>query len=95
MAIPKVKATYSLDVETVRTLDRTARRLGVTKSEALRRAIRATAVAAVPAKESDALVALSELQGALALSPSRALRWEAQTRAERRASSLRRTSRRP
>ena len=38
MAIPKIKATYSLDVETVRMLVHMARRWGVSKSEALRRA---------------------------------------------------------
>jgi len=41
MATPTVKTTYSLDLETVRTLEALARRWNV--SEALRRAIRATA----------------------------------------------------
>ena len=43
MAIPIVKATYSLDVNTVKALERMAKRWAVSKSEALRRAIRAAA----------------------------------------------------
>ena len=40
MATPTIKSTYSLDVESVRALDDLARRWQVSKSEALRRAIR-------------------------------------------------------
>ena len=43
MAIPKIKSTYSLDVETVRTLESLARRWNVSKTEVVRRAIRAAA----------------------------------------------------
>lgn len=43
MAIPKIKATYSLDPETIALLERVSRRWGVSKSEALRRAIQALA----------------------------------------------------
>jgi hypothetical protein len=43
MAIPKIKSTYSLDVETVRTLESLARRWNVSKTEVVRRAIRSAA----------------------------------------------------
>ena len=43
MAITTIKSTYSLDVETVRTLESLACRWNVSKSEVLRRAIRAAA----------------------------------------------------
>ena len=69
MAVPRIKATYSLDVESIR-----ARKIWrgiwvVASSEALRRAIRA-AVDAGRGEESDALRAFNELQEALALSPA-------------------------
>ena len=43
MAVTTIKSTYSLDVETVRTLESLARRWNVSKSEVLRRAVRAAA----------------------------------------------------
>lgn len=43
MAVTTIKSTYSLDVETVRTLESLARRWNVSKSEVLRRAIRSAA----------------------------------------------------
>lgn len=89
MASPTVKSTYSLDVETVRTLERMARRWRVSKSEALRRAIRAAADrAAEPG--SDGVVALDQLQHSLALDLETAGRWEGEIRRERRASTARR-----
>ena len=45
MTIHRIKGTYSLDAGTVRELDRLARRWKTSKSEALRRAIRAAAAA--------------------------------------------------
>ena len=89
MAIPKIKATYSLDPSTVRALERTARRWGVSKSEVLRRAIRAAAERR-PVPSSEGLAALDRLQHALGLRPEAARRWARQVRAERRASSARR-----
>ena len=60
MAVSSIKSTYSLDSETVRLLSATARRWGVSKSEVLRRAIRA--VAAGPASHAqDPLAALQTL----------------------------------
>ena len=74
MATISVKSTYSLDVETVRALDDMARRWGVTKSEALRRAIRAARHGSTPAR-AEALTALDELQRSVKLDKRAANRW--------------------
>jgi hypothetical protein len=92
MATITVKSTYSLDVETVRTLEDMARRWGVSKSEALRRAIRAARSGPAPGAPK-ALAALDALQRSLDLDGRKAARWEKETRAERRATSTRRESR--
>lgn len=89
MATPTVKSTYSLDVETVRQLEAMARRWKVSKSEALRRAIRAAANQPGP-DQSGALEALDGLQGSLALTENAARRWEKLVRSERQASARRR-----
>jgi transposase-like protein len=89
MATTTVKSTYSLDVETVRALDDMARRWGVSKSEALRRAIR-TARHGSNSSRPEALAALDELQRSVKLNRRAANRWAERARAERRASSLRR-----
>ncbi len=93
MATPTVKSTYSMDLETVRTLEAVARRWGVSKSEALRRAIRAAAAQTAPGHPEPALAALEELQRGLKLTPLAAAAWERAVRAERRASSPRRPRR--
>lgn len=86
MAIPKIKATYSLDTETVRLLDRVSRRWGVSKSEALRQAIRASASLDAPPNADDArLAALDRLQKTAGLDSSAARAWERRVKAERRA----------
>jgi Zn-dependent peptidase ImmA (M78 family) len=82
MATHTVKTTYALDVETVRTLEDLARRWNVSKSEALRRAIRASSVQA-PGEELTPIQALDRLQRRLSLSPRGAARWAAEARAER------------
>ena len=89
-----VKATYTLDVETVRALEALARRLNTSKSEALRRAIRAASGSA-PAASSPALAALDQLQRSAGLTRARASAWMAQVRAERRAASIRRVRKAP
>jgi hypothetical protein len=91
MATPTIRSTYALDVETVRTLERIARRWRVSKSEALRRAIRAAADR--PPGNHDALEALSELQRSLGLSRQQARTWAREARNERRAGSQRGESR--
>jgi hypothetical protein len=89
MAIPTIKTTYSLDPETIRALEEMARRLGVSKSEALRRAIRAAASERGVPEGRAALEALDALQRSLGLPPSRARTWGDRMRRERRASSSR------
>ena len=83
MATHTVKTTYALDVETVRTLEDLARRWNVSKSEALRRAIRASSVQA-PGAGLTPIQALDRLQRRLGLTPRGAAGWAAQARAERR-----------
>jgi len=84
MAIPRVKSTYSLDLETVQALDALARRWGIPKSAALRRIIRSAARELDGA--SDALAAFDELQRDLDLDRDSADAWAEDVRAERRAS---------
>ena len=89
MATPSIKSTYSLDLETVRQLEAMARRWKVSKSEALRRAIRAAA-SQQPQVGQEALEALHALQDALGLTGEAAGHWEDGVRAERRAAAPRR-----
>lgn len=85
MAIAKIKATYSLDTETVRLLERVSRRWGVSKSEALRRAIRASASLPKPPDADDArLSTLSQLQKTVGLDTPASLAWQRRVSAERR-----------
>ena len=88
MAITTIKSTYALDVETVRMLEEIARRWEVSKSEALRRAIRAAADQA-PGAGQGALEALDELQASTGLIPATARAWARRVRTERRASAAR------
>ena len=80
-----VKATYTLDPETIRQLERIARAMGTSKSEAIRRAI-ALLASTEPAAGSDAVLALDELQQALAIDAGQAAAWQEAVRAERAAS---------
>lgn len=86
MAVPKIKSTYSLDPETVQTLEGMARRWGVSKSEALRRAIRNAADADLLPPD-EPLRALDVLQESLDLNVDRARRWVDEVRRERHTSS--------
>ena len=88
MATSTVKATYSLDPGTVCRLEEIARHWGVSKSEALRRAIRAAAVGPA-AGPSEPLAALDALQRGAALTPAATRAWVAEARKERRAASSR------
>ncbi len=90
MAVPRIKSTYSLPVETVAALERLATRWGVSRSEALSRAV-ASADASEPLVES--LAALDAWQAAIALDAERAASWEANVLAERRARDVRTTGR--
>jgi hypothetical protein len=88
MAITTIKSTYSLDVESVRQLEAMARRWKVSKSEALRRAIRAAAKQQ-PSAGQEALNALDRLQASMKLTTDAATRWERSSKRERRASARR------
>jgi hypothetical protein len=83
MPTPKIKATYSLDEHTMRVLERVAKRWGVSKSEALRRAIKASEE--LPADQDERLTALSELQARGNVDAKTAAAWVKTVRAERRA----------
>ena len=96
MAKVTIRSTYALDVETVRALDRMARRLRISKSEALRRAIKSAAGQAGSAVTEPvaAIIALDQLQESLRLSRGQADAWTRRMRAERRSASARREPRR-
>ena len=82
-----IRATYALDPQTVRTLDPLAREWDVSKSEALRRAIRAAGHSSHGADT--VLDAVKALQASVRLSKADANRWTAEVRAERRAAGRR------
>jgi hypothetical protein len=84
-----IKSTYTLDVDTVRTLETLSHRWKVSKSEALRRAIRAASGSA-PATVAPALAALDQLQRAVRLNPGQAALWAGRVRTGRRTASARR-----
>jgi predicted transcriptional regulator len=88
MAIPKIKTTYSLDAETVGLLERLARKWDVSKSEALRRVIRDSAVQAQVTRDANDVV--DRWQASLGLTEKVAAAWARHARAERRATSNRR-----
>ena len=89
MPAPSIKATYSLDPETIRTLERIARRWDVSKSEALRRAIRGAESADARASRNEAISALDDLQARLALDENSADAWSRSIHVERAALSQR------
>ncbi len=85
MATMTVKSTYSLDVGTVRTLEGLARRWNVSKSEALRRAIRGEAERQ-PSPMDARLQALRALQESVAARGVDLDAWEQQAAGIRRGS---------
>ena len=90
MAVMTIKSTYSLDVGTVRTLEGLARRWNVSKSEALRRAIRSEAERQ-PSPADASLQALRALQKSVAARGVDLEGWEHQAN-EIRSASFRRLS---
>jgi len=92
MASTSIKGTYTLDVETVRSLERLAELWAVPKSEALRRAIRMAAEQHAGIDAGTTKV-LDQLQRSLALDEDAASRWMKRVRAERHASARRREDR--
>ncbi len=91
MAITTIKSTYSLDVETVRTLESLARRWNVSKSEVLRRAIRAAAEEKSP-RAKRKLEALRQLQASVKRRGVDLAAWEREVRATRDAAWRKRLS---
>ena len=85
MAKMTVRSTFALDLETAESLDRLAQRWGVSKSEALRRAVAAASTVEGADSASDAQAALKALQERLGLDKSKAEAWARSIRAERRA----------
>lgn len=75
-----VKSTYVLDLETAQTLDRLASDWQVSKSEALRRAIRSAGTVAAP----DGVTIVRRLQQAVQLDRAGADQWAETVRVERR-----------
>ena len=82
MAISTIKSTYSLDPQTVRDLERLARKYGTSKSDVLRRAVQALA-AQEGSPETQGLLALEKLQKRVGLSAEQAEAWAAEVRSER------------
>ena len=91
MATTTIKSTYSLDVESVRALEELARRGRVSKSEALRRAIRNEA-SRQPAAGGAALAALDQLQASLRTRGVDLEQWAQEVESGRRAAGRRRGS---
>jgi hypothetical protein len=84
MAKMTVRSTYALDPETVRKLEGISREWGVSKSEALRRAIGAASLKTRSAGREAAVGALEALQESLALTARSAGRKIREMREERR-----------
>ncbi len=84
MATVMIRSTYSIDLQTASALENIARRWKVSKSEALRRAIRAAAEKET-LDNSDATKVLDTLQRSLGLNSTTARRWERRVGAERKA----------
>ena len=84
MAITTIRSTYALRIETVRQLNRLAERWGVSKSEALRRAIGEAALRAATDVHLTPFEALERLQTTDGMPPQRAAEFAAQVRRERR-----------
>ena len=90
MATTMVKTTYALDEPTVRSLEAMARRWQVSKSEALRRAIRSAAATELAEEANGAIAALNEAQQRVERSGRNVVEWARAIRQERRASASRR-----
>ena len=79
MAIPKIKATYSLDEPTVRKLEEIARKWETSKSDALSRLINQGAAVAENAELKRKLDALDEYQRIMNLTPEQVEQWQGES----------------
>lgn len=86
MASTTVKSTFSLDIETRRLLDHLAETWNVSRSEALRRAIRQSAGVV---SANDRMAALEALQKQARMTRETVEDWAQSVRAERRAAKTR------
>jgi predicted DNA-binding protein len=84
MAITTIRSTYALRIETVRQLNLLAEHWGVSKSEALRRAISEAALRAATDVHLTPAEALERLQTTDGMAPQRAAEFATQVRRERR-----------
>lgn len=84
-----IKSTYSLDPDSVRTLEALARRWDVSKSEVIRRALRLALVAGDDPGGSVALEALTRLQDTVQERGVDLAQWERNLQAERAAAGRR------
>ena len=82
MAIPNIKSTYSLDIESVRKLEALAQRWKVSKSEVLRRAIRLAAASGYE-EHNSRLAALDQLQSCVRERRIDVSDWALEVRSER------------
>jgi len=89
MAITTIKSTYSLDVDSVRTLEALAEHWDVSKSEVIRRALRIALVAGDDTDGGVALEALTRLQDTVRERGVDLVQWERDLRAERAAAGRR------
>ena len=85
MAIPKIKATYSLDESTVRKLEEIARKWETSRSAALSRLINQAEVGADDGDIKRKLAALDEYARIMNLTPAQVKKWQRETRALQRA----------
>jgi predicted transcriptional regulator len=86
MATPKIKSTYSLDPETIRSLEEIASKWKIPKSEVLRRAV-AVLAESLPEDRTERLALWEGLQAQLRLDDATAARWVDGVRAERSSTS--------
>ena len=89
MAITTIKSTYSLDLNSVRTLEALAERWDVSKSEVIRRALRIALVAGDDTDGSVTLDALTRLQDTVRERGVDLGQWERDLAAERAAAARR------
>lgn len=90
MAITTIKSTYSLDVESVRTLETLAERWDASKSEVIRRALRIALMTAGDSEGTVTLDALTRLQRTVRERGVDLTRWGEDVAAERAATGRRR-----
>jgi hypothetical protein len=99
MASAMIKSTYSLDVETVRKVERLAARWKVSKSEVLRRAVAVADEAPAGKEENPAnltpLEAWRKVQKELNLTPEQVRAWEEDSKRIRRTAFRKREWTRP